>query len=431
MPARSAPAVPCPPDARPPADYVERLRADVARARRAGEAGDVIRELVIGAYVYGHALTSYPGHLDKTLLLMARMERHERDGTSLKGRWQAGEEGYVYISPSGRSGRFSRELPAGVDPAAVVPMPEASVAVPGRQRVCAILQVLSTEADIPPSLANYVAQARIVAANALETTTPGRREETYQAWRSSVVESYMDGIGVGEADPGLTRLGGLLGVAVRATLDAYRSLQVDAVVVRNAIILWELYQAIIDLGNVDPTGKRESPADHIAGTGLGPVGSADGEAVLHALGAAWRDGLGQAIVMAAERIRDRADELIEAALDGGGALEFLVALHGAVPAALASSRLYAMLSELDTERTERWSRSATAAEEKHVRLLNAIARSVRLREEPLITEDRKMLEELRAEGGEVAVEDAVTQLIELEYLYPRSLRTALIEGRPF
>jgi hypothetical protein len=422
---------PCPPDARAPADYTKRLRGQVTQARHANHAEDAFRELIIGAYVYSYNLTVYPDYLDKQLRLLARRERFGDAETSLAGRWQVAEDGFIYVGPSGRSGRFSRELPPDVAAADVIKMPDVTVAVPGRQRTCAILEVLSTERDIPASLWDYVATSRLLAANALETTTPGKREQTYQAWRASLVESYMGGVGVIDSEPELTRLGGLLSVAVRAMVDAYQSLQVDSVVVRNAIMLWELYRAIIDLGNVDPSGKYQSPADHIAGTGLGPVGSADGEAVLDALRVTWRDGLGQAIVMAADRCRDRADELIEAALDGGGALEFLVALHGAVPEALASSRLFVVLSELDGRQTERWSRNATAAEEKHVRLLNAIARSIRLREEPEISTDRAMLEEIRAEQGEAAVEDAVSQLIELEYFYPRYLRTALIEGRPF
>ena len=167
-----------------------RVRARRAMSKRAS------RKLVVAAFSYALNLTVGPDFLDGGLRNMARVEHHFRQGTPLIGRWHSTGAGYIYVNETGTAGRSSRTAPDDIDPATVIPPPSINLAVPGRARLCAILEVLAAE-QIPPSFAGAVEAGMTAARSAIEASGAGQMDDVWDVGAGGSSQTPRRGV----ADP--------------------------------------------------------------------------------------------------------------------------------------------------------------------------------------------------------------------------------------
>jgi hypothetical protein len=395
--------------------YVERLRERLEAAREQGLDVEATEEAISAAFTYAQALTLFPGYLDHILQVMAATDALAKGGLEPTGRWLKTEDGYVYTSPSGDTGRSLRDPPADVDPAEILDLPRLEPVMSGRERLGAFLDVLSA-GDHPARLDQAIDLVTTRALNAWETSAPGVRESIWGEFTTPIWDTAFAFTTDEEPAPRSTAgsLHAKLVSGAESVRQAYQIMRADGALTALSTVLERLHTTIVE--REDPSNE----AVRITLTGIGITGTPE-QTVAHAIRMAGQLGYTQAIETVAAAQLEAADGGIEAALSSAGRFGLYERLHSAAPEAWASFLLYHALANDEPASTQddRLARIANAAEEKWIRLSESFRNAVEGLQKPVWLRHRAEVQELRREHGPAAAEQRVTQLVELMLYYPR------------
>jgi hypothetical protein len=180
-------------------------------------------------------------------------------------------------------------------------------------------------------------------------------------------------------------------------------------------------------------GKTAAAVIRYLALGCGPGGVTNPSALLHGMAAKMaRERLDEVAAGIAERHRVQADRLIDEAIAAPSRDKHGDALYRAGLYFFVANRIFKGLTEGVTGRglddlKRSYAKNADAAEERQVRVSNALLVRLQDRAGLRLWEHRGQIAAAREQGGDGAANDMLDDMIDSQYFYPRSFESALVD----
>lgn len=360
-------------------------------------------------------------------------------------------DGYVYISPNGDAGRYSRELSAGVDENDL-DVVDGVTEIDHIKEIIHAKKLITQLAKLLEQLTSGI-QVRISGTSEiLELTDPDPRKlttlrTTLAATTRCIESGYNDGM-VRQAAESLTRAFLLQledakdnPLRVMPVLQNILNEEANKIAyLRNVcaadgrLSAWFLIYR--DLCTAVHSHFREIRDDRIAGrqfiryAGFGAAGVINDPLalILMILKKMAREGMTNLVAETASRYLCRGEDYIAQALDCQSLEEYNANLYTASLFVFAAKKIYSgILSARDQTdlNVDYYRRAEKVAEEKTVRVQYALCHAVLNRAGERFRYHRSQVEKAKQRGGKKAASQKVFELIEMHYFYPRIYENAL------
>ncbi len=401
--------------------------------------------LVHDALTLGRFLTVVSGDAaNETLATTAAFREKEAAAGPLAGRWcccRWGQRvGYMFISEHG-AGRYRREPPPDVEPETLVTVavdPEARPAIELLAELTELVDLLSSgsrvtiegsgetveltgSGDVRRTLENL----KLYLAGVWGAISPGYNERVVRAGALRLREALLSGEGRSACRDELLRVAG--------EVLHLRAVQAADAPLAGWFLIWRDVGRAVEEHFAARHDDSRAALEMVRYIGFGAAGAIVEPAALTAMMVQKlsREGLAGVAADLADGYLRMGERYISKALDADSLEMFGGTLYASALFLYAALQVFRALAEDPTRTPAAYeAKAANVAEEKLVRVTMSFENAVANRTGARLRDHRQRVREARRSGGADAEEQALFELIDMKYYYPRCFRERLLDGGP-
>ncbi len=399
--------------------------------------------LVHDALTLGRFLTVVSGKAaDETMATTAAFREREAASGPLAGRWcccrWGPRVGYLFISEHG-AGRYRREPPPDLDPAALVTVtvdPEARPATELLAELTELVDLLSSGSRVKiegsgetvelagsRDVGRIVENLKLYLAGVWGAISPGYNERVVRAGGLRLRETLLSGEGRAACRDELLRVAG--------EVLHLRAVQAADAPLAGWFLVWRDVCRAVEERFAARHDRSRAALEMVRYLGFGAAGAIVDPDVLTAMTVhkLSREGLAGIAAELADGYLRMGERYICKALEADSIEVFGGTLYASALFLYTALQIFRALCE-DPARTpsDYEARAANVAEEKLVRVAMSFENAVANRTGARLRDHRLRVREARRSGGAEAEEQALFELIDMKYYYPRCFRERLLEA---
>ena len=401
--------------------------------------------LVHDALTLGRFLTVVSGEAaNEILATTAAFRAKEAAAGPLVGRWcccRWGQRvGYMFVSEHG-AGRYRREPPPDVPPEALVPVPvdpDARPAVELLAELTELVDLLSSGSRVTiegsgetvelagsGDVERVLGNLKMYLSGVWGAISPGYDERVVRAGALRLREALLSGEGRPACRDELLRVAG--------EVLHLRAVQAATAPLAGWFLVWrDVCRAVEEHFGARHDSPRAA-LEMVRYVGFGAAGAIVDPTALTAMTVQKlsREGLAAIAADLADGYLRMGERYIGEALDADSVEVFGGTLYASALFLYAALQIFRALSEDPGRVPSAYeARAANVAEEKLVRVAMSFENAVANRAGARLRDHRLRVREARRSGGAEAEEQALFELIDMKYYYPRCFRERLLNGGP-